>query len=126
MIYLSGPRFSSMQRNRFELFDLFDHSNMASELEESRILSQDEEAFISKLPYKVIPTNLPGVYSNPPLPNDFDHERATQEDLTRHGLMFRKPHPQHSPKAYEAYHRIFHKTPLQKDYIVPVSRPHVG
>src|ERR1700723_1859972 len=86
----------------------------------------DEQQFLAKLPYKVTPTNLSGVYSNPTLPDDFDPEGATQHDFTHHGLMFRKPDAEHTPKTHEMYQRFFSKQWLEKDRVIPESVPHIG
>lgn len=89
-------------------------------------LSSNEQEFLSKLPYKVTPTNLRGVYSNPVLPDDFDAHSASQHEFTRNGLMFPKPTPSHSPEVHAIYKRMFSSQWLAKDRIIPQSEPHIG
>jgi Peptidase A4 family len=93
--------------------------------EQKPILS-DEQQFLAKLSYKVTPTNLRGVYSNPTLPDDFDPQGATQDDFTHHGLMFRKPNAERTPEIHEIYQRFFSKQWLEKNRIIPESVPHIG
>lgn len=89
-------------------------------------MPSDEQQFLDKLPYKVNPTNLKGVYSNLPPPDDFDAHKATQADLTRYGLLFRKPNAGHPPEVHDAYNRFFSRQWLAKDRIVPQSEPNIG
>jgi hypothetical protein len=52
---------------------------------------QVDENFPNKLPYEVTPTKLKGVYLNPAIPDDFDFNQATQDELTKLGLLLPKP-----------------------------------
>lgn len=44
-----------------------------------------------KLPYKVAPTKLDGVYINPALPDGLDINKATQDELRNYGFLVPKP-----------------------------------
>jgi hypothetical protein len=99
-------------------------SNMAQG--ERVVITANEQQFLDKLPSMVVPTNLNGVYSNPPLPDDFDAHKASQADLTRHGLLFHKPNASHPPEVHQVYNRFFSRQWLAKDRIVPHSEPNIG
>jgi hypothetical protein len=57
----------------------------------------DVEAFRKSLPFKVEPTNIPGIYSIPAPPKDFDPLTASQHELLRHGILIRKPNEEDDP-----------------------------
>ncbi len=83
----------------------------------------DEEAFLKKLPYPVVPTNIRGVYSGVAPPDDFDPNTATPHDLIKHGILWRRPN-ETDPLAYrDAWQRAFSRKWLAKDRIIPVSIP---
>jgi hypothetical protein len=89
-------------------------------------LGSSERAFLDKLPYQVTPTNIPGVYSNPAIPDDFDHRTATQDDFTKLGLMFPKPDKERSPIRHSIYENLFSRRWLAKDRIIPECHPRIG
>jgi hypothetical protein len=51
----------------------------------------DEASFLAKIPYKLTPTDLKGVYAHVGPPDDFDPNTATQRGLIQHGILVRKP-----------------------------------
>jgi hypothetical protein len=74
---------------------------------EQVVIQMDEKAFLGKLPYKVTPTKMKGVYANPCPPDNFGGHKTTQEDLIRHGLLFAKPNENYPPEAHDLYDRFF-------------------
>jgi hypothetical protein len=79
----------------------------------------DEEKFLAKIPYKLVPTNRKGVYAHVGPPDDFDPNTATQHELLKHGILIRRPtanDPEHLRKAWDAH---FSQKWLVKDRIVP-------
>lgn len=94
--------------------------------EDQKLVHSEEQQFLAKLPYSIPPTNLPGIYSNPSLPDGFDHSKATQNDFTHLGLMFQKPNAEQTPEAHAIYQRFFSKKWLKKYHIIPESVPNVG
>lgn len=86
----------------------------------------DEPSFLAKVPYKLTPTNLKGVYLNPTPPDDFDPRTASQMDLIKNGIMIRKPTAQDPPARQQAWNEFFAKKLLAKDRIVPQFEVHVG
>jgi hypothetical protein len=59
----------------------------------------DEASFLAKIPYKLTPTRLKGVYLNPTPPDNFDPRSASQMDLIKNGILIRKPTAQDPPEA---------------------------
>jgi len=86
----------------------------------------DEEAFRAEHSYKLTPTNLKGAYAVPAYPDSFDPRTASQADLTRHGLMWRKPRKEDPPEMRAAWDRAFSRKWLEKDRIVPELHPQLG
>ena len=60
------------------------------------------ELLAKKLPFPIIPTAIEGVYTSPPWPKDFDLATATDSELKRHGIFFRRPGPNDDPRLHEA------------------------
>ncbi|NYF78982.1 G1 family glutamic endopeptidase [Granulicella arctica] len=88
--------------------------------------AHDEKAFRSKIPYTLHSTNLKGAYSVAAPPDDFDPKTASQLDLIKHGLLWRKPTAEDSPELREAWDRFFSRKWLAKDRIIPKLEPQVG
>ena len=86
----------------------------------------DEEAFRAKTPYPLISTNLKGAYATPAPPDTFDPRTASQLDLIKHGLMWRKPAAGDPPELRAAWEKFFARKWLAKDRIVPESHPQLG
>src|SRR5579871_2084202 len=86
----------------------------------------DEQAFRAKNPYQLLNTNLRGVYTSPAPPDTFDAKTASQSDLIKNGLMWRKPVAGDPPELQAAWDRFFSRKWLAKDRIVPESHPQLG
>jgi len=86
----------------------------------------DEESFIKKNPFTLNRTNLRGAYSTPAPPDDFDPKTASQRDLVRQGLLWRKPEAGDDPRLQAAWDKFFSRKWLAKDRIVPESHPQIG
>ncbi|HEY6347446.1 MAG TPA: G1 family glutamic endopeptidase [Bryobacteraceae bacterium] len=86
----------------------------------------DEQAFLQKLPYRVTPTNLKGVYAGVAPPDDFDPNTASPSELIKNGILWRRPTDADSPALRAAWQKVFSRKWLAKDRIVPVLEPQVG
>ncbi len=86
----------------------------------------DEEAFVRKVPYPLIPTNIPGAFTTPAPPDDLDPNAASQEELTRHGLLWRKPRAGDPPSMAAAWEKVFGRRWESKDRITPHIEPQPG
>ncbi len=67
---------------------------------------QDVEAFHRRLPFKVEPTNIPGIYSVPAPPKDFDPLTASKHELIKHGILIRKPTDEDDPALRASWDRF--------------------
>jgi hypothetical protein len=86
----------------------------------------DEQAFLKKIPYPVVPTNVKGAYSGIAPPDDFDPNTATPAELLKNGLLFCRPTATDPPVLREAWQKVFSRKWLAKDRIIPVLEPQVG
>jgi hypothetical protein len=86
----------------------------------------DEPTFLKKIPFTLTPTSLAGVYANPAPPDDFDPHSASQLDLARYGLLWRKPAAGGPPEIKQAWDKFFSKKWLAKNRIVPEFEPQIG
>jgi peptidase A4-like protein len=86
----------------------------------------DEEAFRKKIPHKLHPTHLKGVYSTPAPPEEFDPNTASRTELIKHGLLWRRPTSRDPPNALAAWDKVFSRKWLAKDRIVPAMHPRPG
>jgi len=85
----------------------------------------DEEAFLKKIPFPVVPTNLKGAYSVIAPPDDFDPNTASPSELVKNGIFWRRPAATDSPALREAWQKAFSHKWLAKDREVPVFQPGV-
>src|SRR6202043_2067256 len=59
----------------------------------------DEKEFERRIPFKLIKTNLPGVYATPaPATDDYDPRTVHQSDLIRPGMTVRRPDSKAEPR----------------------------
>jgi hypothetical protein len=78
------------------------------------------------LPFEVVPTNLPGVFTSAAALDDFDPRTASDADLIKRGILLRRPRPGDSPVLRAAWDRAFSRVWRAQDRIVPQSEPHIG
>jgi hypothetical protein len=78
------------------------------------------------LPYEVIPTNLPGVFTTVAAIDDFDPRTASRADLVKRGLLLRRPGAGDPPALRAAWDRAFSRVWRAQDRIVPRSEPQIG
>ena len=83
--------------------------------------SHDE--FVKKLPFPVVPLNIPGAYACPPPPDAFDLETASPAELVRHGWLWRRPKPGDPPIVAAAWKALTSRRWHAKDCIVPHLEP---
>jgi hypothetical protein len=88
--------------------------------------SHEVESFRGRIPYQLLPTNLKGAYTTPAPPEGFNPNAASQSDLMKHGLMWRKPTPSDPPELRAAWEKFFSRKWLAKDRIIPESHPQLG
>ncbi len=86
----------------------------------------DEGAFLKKVPFALHPTNLKGAYLIAAPPDDFDPKSASQQDLLKYGLLWRKPTATDDPSLRAAWDKFFSRKWLAKDRIVPELQPQIG
>ena len=72
---------------------------------------------------KLLPSNLPGVFALPPIPNDFDPNTATKAALLKHGLLWRRPAQHDHPAVIAAWNKAFSGGFHAKKHIVPSITP---
>jgi hypothetical protein len=86
----------------------------------------DEEAFLKKIPFRVVPTNLKGAYSVVAPPDDFDPNTASASELLKNGILWRRPTAADPPALREAWQKFFSRKWLAKDRAVPAFQPGRG
>lgn len=86
----------------------------------------DEEAFLKKIPFRVVPTNLKGAYSVVAPPDDFDPNTASASELVKNGILWRRPTAADPPALREAWQKAFSRKWLAEDREVPVFQPPVA
>jgi Peptidase A4 family len=86
----------------------------------------DHEAFRKKLPYATTPLNIPGAYTTPFPPADFDPMTASPKELVQQGMFIRRPDEKDPPQLVAAYKRIFGRKFKPEDRIVPHLVPQPG
>jgi hypothetical protein len=86
----------------------------------------DETVFQKKIPFQLTPTSMKGVYLNPAPPDNFDANNASQLDLARYGMLWRKPGAGDPPEVKQAWSKFFSHKWLAKDRIVPEFAPQIG
>jgi Peptidase A4 family len=85
-----------------------------------------DEAFIKQFPFALIPTNIPGAYTSPAWPDDFDFNNASSATLLKHGLLLRRPKPGDHPDLVTLWKNFFSRPWYSKDRIVPHLEPQPG
>jgi hypothetical protein len=99
---------------------------MATPATTSLSFAHDEEAFRARHPYPLIATNLKGAYTTPAPPDSFHPKTASQTELMKHGLMWRKPTASDPPELHAAWEKFFSRKWMEKDRIVPELHPQLG
>ncbi len=77
------------------------------------------EAFRKALPYELIPTRLPGVYTHPAPPEDLDPNTADTKKFIKYGLLWRRPGATDRPTVRAAWERIASRKWDPKKRIIP-------
>jgi len=60
----------------------------------------------SQFAFPLVPTNMEGVYTLPPLPDSLNLKTASDATLLQHGLSLRRPRPGDHPVAVAAWNRV--------------------
>jgi hypothetical protein len=79
-----------------------------------------------RLPFELIPTKVPNVYTLPAPPEDFDHETASDTLYRKHGLLWRRPTASDHPALREAWQKLISRKWHPKDRVVPRPQPRFG
>jgi hypothetical protein len=61
-----------------------------------------------------IPTNVPGVFTSPAPPEDFDPRTATAASLVQHGLLWPRPGKVDDPRVVAFWEKVFSRRWLDK------------
>src|ERR1700760_3755669 len=56
-----------------------------------KAMSTTYEPVRPRVPYELTPTNIPGAYLSPAIPEDFDPDAVSPAALIKHGLLWRRP-----------------------------------
>jgi hypothetical protein len=83
-------------------------------------------AFRRSLPFKIIPTNVPGVFTSPAPPEHFDPKTASAASLVQYGLLWPRPGKGDDPRLVAFWDKVFSRRWLAKDRIMPRLRPQPG
>jgi hypothetical protein len=75
---------------------------------------------------EVVPTNLPGVFASVPVPDGFDPSTASDADLSKYGLLIRRPQSGDSPELRDAWDLAFAGPWRAEDCVVPYLVPQPG
>jgi hypothetical protein len=87
----------------------------------------DEKEFERRIPFKLIKTNLPGVYTTPaPATDEYDLRTVKPSDLIRHGMILRRPDAKAEPRLRAAWDKVFGRKWLARDHVVPHMVPRPG
>ncbi len=84
------------------------------------------ETLQSKLPFELIPTNLPGAYGTPSPPKDFDPDTATSAELLKYGLFWRRPGAADHAALVNAWRQVFARRWVAEDRMIPKLEPQIG
>jgi hypothetical protein len=83
----------------------------------------DLERLRKALPYEIVPTRLPGVYTSPPPPADLDLDTADAKTLAKHGVLWRRPTAKDPKKVRALWERV---TSRKWEPIIPVMEVQFG
>jgi hypothetical protein len=61
-----------------------------------------------QVPFELIPTNIPNVYTLPTPPEGIDPHTASSKILRKHGLLLRRPSPSDHPALQQAWQKVFY------------------
>lgn len=86
----------------------------------------EEQAFLKKIPYPVVPTNLKGAYAGIAWADSFDPNTASATDLIKNGLLWRRPTATDHPGLRAAWQHAFSRKWHAQDRVVPVLEPQIG
>jgi hypothetical protein len=84
----------------------------------------DQDAFRKSQPFELIPLNIEGAYTSPPVPDGFDAGTASPAELAKYGFHWSRPRDD-QPELLAAWREIFGRKWKASDCIVPhlVVRP---
>ena len=71
-----------------------------------RAAASTYELLRKALPYEIIPTRLPGVYTSPSPPEDLDPNAADTKTLIKYGVLWRRPDELDPPTLRAAWQRV--------------------
>jgi Peptidase A4 family len=91
-------------------------------------MASDDE-FVKKQHHTLIPLNIPGAFTTPAPPEEFNINDTSPADLIRHGIYWRRPEPGDPPVMAAAWEALLSRRWYVKDRVVPYlvprpARPH--
>jgi hypothetical protein len=84
------------------------------------------EDFKKRAPFALRPLNIPGAYTTPAPPDDFDPNTASASELLKNGILLRRPSASDPLSIHKAWKDAFSRKWHAKDTIVPVIEPMKG
>jgi Peptidase A4 family/PASTA domain len=79
-----------------------------------------------RVPYELTPTNIPGAYLFPAIPEDFEPDAASPAALIKHGLLWRRPAAGARPAHRAVWERAFSRQWRPDDRLIPRLEPQLG
>jgi hypothetical protein len=86
---------------------------------------RDLQSFQKSQPFDLIPLSISGAYTSPPVPDTFDFETASPDEMARYGFHVPRPGAD-QPELLAAWKEIFGRKWKATDQIVPVLQVQKG
>jgi hypothetical protein len=83
-------------------------------------------AFGGEVPFELLPTNLPGVFTSPAAPPDFDPMAASDAALLGQGILWQRPRPGDDPRLVSAWAQAARRGRRPEARILPYLVPRPG
>jgi hypothetical protein len=83
----------------------------------------DYDEIRRRVPFEIIPTNVPSVFALPDWPESFDPSTASHAELRKHGLLMGRPSRSDHPEAAAAWEQVFSRRWRTADRLTPELTP---
>lgn len=84
------------------------------------------DEFTKRIPFDLIPTNVPGAFATAAPPDSFNYNTATTTSLVKNGMLLRRPVKGDHPGVVAAWEAVFSRPWLAKDRVIPRLEPQIG
>ncbi|MCU7756879.1 G1 family endopeptidase (plasmid) [Bacillus cereus] len=84
------------------------------------------ESFHRRIPFKLIPTNIQGVFTSPGFPEELDPNTASSTTMIKHGLLWSRPSEVNHPGIEVFWKKVFSRKWQEKDRVYPHLVPQPG